>query len=497
MATLRKLASETVIYGLSSIVGRFINWLMIPLYTTIFQEPNYPKSEYGIQTKIMAFVAVISILLTYGMETGYFRFISDKTADKTKIYNTIMTSLLTTSLLFVILILLFTPALAQALYITDRTYILPILGLTLAIDAYCSIPFARLRAENRPMRFAIIKLINIGVNVGANLFFFLLCPYIFEKYPNSFIQNIYNHDIGIGYVFISFFLASFITLLLLFPLLKDFKPSFEKPLVKKIIRYTYPIMLVGLVGQFNLHFDKMAMDKLLNTSNALDKVAEYGAVFRLGVLMTLFTQAYRYAFEPFFFKNKTLKNAKELYADALKYFFITGLFGFLAVVFYIDWIALLLGKSYREGIYIVPYILLANLALGVYYSLSVWYKLTDKTIYGAYMATGGTIITIGLNILLVPRYGYIGAAYAFLISAITMTICSYILGQRIYKIPYQTGKLIFYLLISLFFFILSQSSFIENLSDYGKFTIKTCMLILFVLGIVWKEPKLRNLIRHE
>lgn len=493
MATLRKLANETVLYGLSSILGRLINWFLVPLYTNVFQEPNYPKSEYGIQTKIMAFVAVLTILITYGMETGFFRFTSDKKENQDQVYSTILTSLLSTSILFVILICVFLSPLSQMMHISGRSYLLLLLAITLGIDAFCSIPFAKLRVDNQPLRFAVIKLVNIGVNVSANLFFFLLCPYILEKEPSSFIRYIYNHDIGIGYVFISYLLASIVTLVLLLPLLKGFRFRINKLLLKRVLNYSFPIMLVGLVATLNINFDKMAMDTLLVGKEALNKVADYGAVFKLGVIMTLFTQAYRYAFEPFFFKNKSMNNAKILYADALKFFFITGLIAFLAVVFYIDWIALLLGKSYRGGIKIVPIILFANLFLGVYYSLSLWYKLTDKTRYGAYLAFVGLLITITLNLLLVPRYGYIGAAYAFLFSAITMTVCSYLLGQKFYYVPYQIKQLVVYLVIALGCFGLSEMSFVQEIIVWKQMIIKTFLLIFFCTIVVLSEPKLKSL----
>lgn len=495
MATLKKLAGETVLYGVSSILGRFINWLMVPLYTQIFQEPNYPKSEYGIQTQIMAYVAVLMVLLTYGMETGYFRFASDKKYDKKSIFNTTQSALMISSLLFVMLVFAFLQPLALWLNVPERSYILIILALTLAIDAYSSVPFAKLRLDSRPLRFATIKLLNIGINVGANLFFFLFCPYWLSKNPDSWLQNIYHHEVGIGYVFISYLLAAFITLLLLLPTLSGLRFSLHKPLFYKIFKYALPIMLVGLASMLNLNFDKIAMKQLLLGNDVLEKVAEYGAAFKLGVLMTLFTQAYRYAFEPFFFSNKAVANAKQLYADAFKFFTIIGLIGFLGVVFYIDIIGLLIGKSYHEAFIIVPYILLANLFLGMYYSLSLWYKLTDKTHYGAYMAFGGAAITICLNIVLVPRIGYIGAAYAFLISSFVMFVTSFVWGQKKYPIPYDTKKIILYFLLAIFLFVASY--WFELTEQWLGLVLKTLLLLGFLFVIWIFEPKLQRIFHKK
>ncbi|PIF03068.1 MAG: hypothetical protein CR987_00795, partial [Draconibacterium sp.] len=439
------------------------NWAMVPLYTSVFQEPNYPKSEYGIQTEIMAYVAVLMTLLTYGMETSFFRYSSDNKENKSVIFATSQTSLLISSLFFVVIIWLFLPMLSGWFGIANRSYILVFLAITLAIDAYSSIPFVKLRLESRALRFASIKLLNILINVGANLFFFLFCPYWLSKYPDSWLTTIYHHDVGIGYVFISYFLAAFCTLLFLLPTLKGSRLALDKKILSKMLKYGLPIMLVGLASMLNINFDKIAMKMLLTGDDIMGQLGEYGAAFKLGVLMTLFTQAYRYAFEPFFFTNKTAENSKQLYADALKFFTIIGLLGFLGVVFYIDFIGLLLGKSYREALPIVPYILLANLFLGIYYSLSLWYKLTDKTHYGAYLAFGGAAITLLLNILLVPRIGYIGSAYAFLASTFCMVLASYYLGQKHYPVPYAIKRILGYFALAIFLFIISTYISIENI----------------------------------
>lgn len=493
MATLRKLAGDTALYGISSILGRFINWALVPLYTFVFQEPNYPKSEYGIQTQVMAYVAVLIVLLTYGMETSFFRFASDKKNDKDVVFGTTQTSLAITSLLFIGIVAMFLPTLAGWLNVKSRSCILLLLAFTLAIDAYSTIPFAKLRLDNRPLRFASIKLINIGVNVLANLFFFLFCPYWLSKYPDSWIQHIYQHDVGVGYVFVSYFLAAAVTLVLLLPALKGVRFIIKKSLLRKMFRYALPIMIVGLASMLNLQFDKIAMKHLLPSADALGQLAEYGAASKLGVLMTIFTQAYRYAFEPFFFANKTDENAKGIYADALKFFTIIGLVGFLGVVFYLDIIGLIIGKSYHRAFVIVPFILLANLFLGMYYSLSLWYKLTDKTQFGAYMALGGVVITVVLNIMLVPRMGYIGAAYAFLTSTFLMFVVSFIWGQKYYPIPYDVKKIFFYFGLAIILFFVSVWVTIPN--EWLNYGFRTLLLLAFLLVVWTQEPQLKKILR--
>lgn len=465
---------------------------MVPLHTIVFQEPNYPKAEYGIQTYLMGLVAVCMVLLTFGLETGFFRFASDKKEQKHIVYSTLMTSLLISSGLFVLVCILFMYPLSGILEIADRPYFIPLLAITLGIDVYSSIPFAKLRLDSRPLRFATIKLINISVNVLSNLFFLLLCPYLLAKYPNSWVGNLYQQEIGIGYVFISYFIASLVTFLLLIPELKTARFSIDTKLFKRIVKYSFPVMAVGLASQLNLNFDKIAMKDLLQSADAFGSLGEYSAGFKLGVLMTLFTQAYRYAFEPFFFSNKSNTNSKTLYANALKYFIVIGLLGFLGVVFYLDWIQYLIGKSFRGGIIIVPYILLANLFLGVYYSLSLWYKLTDKTYFGAYMAIGGGVLTIILNIVLVPRIGYMGAAYAFLISSFLMTLVSFFLGQKYYPVPYDVKRILFYFALAIGLFIFSQYLVFD---DKWLNTIFRTLLILTFVGIaIGREEELSRIV---
>lgn len=480
MNPLKKLAGETAIYGVSSILGRLLNWLLVPLYTNIFAE-----SEYGIVTNLMAYVAMTLVILIYGLETGYFRFANDETY-KSKIYSTTFFSVTSTSLLFLLTFFLFIDPIASFLNVGDRSTILVLLALTLVLDAITSLPFAKLRQQNRPMRYAFIKLSNIGVNLGLNLFFLLLCPKLNAWFPDLGITRIWNPEIGIGYIFIAMFVASLFNLILLLPELIKTELQFDIALLREVLTYSSPILVVSIAAQINLNVDKILMPKLISDAEeALAQTGIYGANFKLAVIMTLFIQAFRFAFEPFFFSQNKDEGSKQLYADVLKYFVIFGILIFLGVMFYLDIVKILIGPEYHEGLGVVPIVLLANFFLGVFFSLSLWYKLTDKTRFGAYMALGGAAITLILNIVLVPKMGFYGAAIAILVCSIFMTITSYVLGQRYYPIPYQLKRIILYFGMGMLFYFVSTYIQLEN--HWIKMLAKTPLMILFLVAVIQKE----------
>ncbi|MFA9371721.1 MAG: polysaccharide biosynthesis C-terminal domain-containing protein [Labilibaculum antarcticum] len=480
MNPLKKLAGETVIYGASSIIGRLLNWLLVPLYTNLF----IPE-QYGIVTNLMSYVAILLVVLTYGMETGYFRFASkEKENDLT--FSTSFISLIVTSVLFLIAIASFLNPLSLYLDIpANKSYII-LLALTLGFDAITSLPFAKLRQENRAVRYAGLKLINIGVNLGINLFFLLLCPWIYNNFPEFPITKIWNPEFGIGYIFLAIFVSSFINLLLLLPDILKVKFRLDRKLLFKILGYSSPILIVSICGTLNINLDKMIMPELIpEAQNPFYQTGIYGANYKLAVIMTLFIQAFRYSFEPFFFSQAKEKNSKQVYADVLKYFVIFGLIIFLSVMFYLDIVKILIDPSYHEGLVIVPYILLANLFFGIFFSLSLWYKLTDNTRFGAYIAIIGTIITVVLNIILVPKFGYMGAAYSVLACFFTITVISYIAGQKYYPVQYDLKRILFYLFLALVVFIASTYIDIEN--QWLKMAAKTPLLLLFGAVVIQKE----------
>lgn len=480
MNPLKKLAGETAIYGVSSIVGRFLNWLLFPVYTYIFA-----PDEYGIVANLMSYVALFLVLLTYGMETGYFRF-ANKEGKADITFTTGFFSLSASTLVFWILIFVFLNPLADYLKISEHKEYILLLAATLGLDAITALPFARLRLQNRAFRYAGLKLINIFGNLGINLFFLVLCPWIHENFPNVPIETIWNPDIGVGYIFIAFCVASVINFLLLLPDLKSLQFKIDSGLLKEILSYSWPILIVSVCGQINLNLDKMLMPNLIPESmDPMYQTGIYGANYKLAVIMTLFIQAFRYAFEPFFFAQSKQENSKQVYADVLKYFTVFCLLIFLGVMFYIDIVKLLIKSNYHEGLSIVPYVLLGNLFFGVFFSLSLWYKLSDKTRYGAIMAIIGSIITIALNIILVPKIGYQGAAYAVFLCFGIMMVVSYILGQRHYPVPYDIKRILFYFIFAMILFAVGSQIRIEN--QWLKMLAKTPLLLAFIAVVIQKE----------
>ncbi len=455
----------------------------MPLYVSLFA-----PDIYGIVTNLYSYVAFFMVFLTYGMETGFFRFAS-KNADSEKVYSTSLVSLVFTSLVFIILVLFLKSNLANAINYPNHSEYILWLAIILGIDAITAIPFARLRLNNRPIKFAFIKLVNIGFNIAFNLFFLLLCPKLAENNPDSFITIFYSKEIGVGYVFISNLLASFITLLMLFPDIVKISFRFELRLLRKILSYSFPILIVGLAGIINQHIDKILIPFLIpEDQNPMQQLGIYGAGVKIAVLMNMFIQAFRYAFEPFFFSQSEGKNDKKIHADIMKYFIIFGLLIFLGMVLYIDVIKLIIPNTeYHEGFSIVPVILLANLFFGIYFALSMWYKLTDMTRYGAYIAIFGAIITISLNVILIPVFGYKGSAFTVLICFFTMALISYFLGQKYYPIPYNVKRIAFYFLITAVIFIVSTITSAQP--AITKYLSHTFLILIFLISIIMLEKR--------
>lgn len=488
MNPLKKLLGQTGIYGGTTIVGRFLNWLLVPLYTNIF-----PSETYGIVINLLAITAIAQTLLTYGTETGFFRFASDKSL-KNKVFTSLFTSLFFTSLLFVCIASIFLSDIGILLGISGNEIFLRWLVLTLFFDILSSIPFAKLRLENKPVKFGVIKVINILINIGLNLFFLLLCPYIAKTNSDSWILYFYDQNLGIGYIFLAYLISAFITFLMLIPEFLTFRFSYiDRKLLGKILKYSFPILLVSMAGMINIQVDKTLLPHLL-AENGFHNTGIYGANYKLSIVMILFVSAFRYAYEPFFFSQKKSKDSKLIYADVLKYFVIFGLLVFLVVTLYIDIFKYFIGKDYHEGLFIVPIILMANFFYGIFYSLSLWYKLTDKTKYGAYLAIGGVIITLSLNILLVPVIGFIGAAIATLVCFVAMSIASYLLGQKHYPIKYDLKSIIIYFLLSLILF--SINLLLKSDLLFLRLAINTILILAFILFVFYKEPMLRKSVTH-
>jgi len=465
---------------MSSIIGRFLNWWLVPYYSRLFL-----PDVYAVVTNLYAYVAFLLILLTYGMETGFFRFAS-KSDNPKKVYSTSVISLFFTTISFILLLLVFKNDIAQLINYEDHSEYILWLSIIVGLDAFTAIPFAKLRLENRPLKFALIKFINIGFNIGFNLFFLSLCPYLLKQNPDSFVSVFYSPNIGVGYVLISNLLATSITLILLLPEILKISFEFDKKLLLKMLDYSFPVLIVGLAGMVNQNIDKILIPFLVHEErDAMYQLGIYGANYKIAVLMNMFIQAFRYAFEPFFFSRGTAKDDKKVHAVIMNYFVIFGLLIFLGIMLYIDIVKILIDSSYHEGLKIVPIILLANLFLGIYYALSLWYKLVDKTRYGAYIAIIGAIITLILNIVLIPLLGYMGSAIAVFVCFFTMMVISYFMGQKFYPISYNVKSIGMYTAVALALYFLSTLT--TSFTAIYKFGLNTALFIVFLAYIYFKE----------
>ncbi len=476
---LKRLAGETAVYGLGTIVPRLLNYFLVPFYTRIFDE-----NAYGQITELYAWVAITMVVLTYGMETAFFRF-ANKEKNPKKVFNTATTSLLITSLAFIGVVALFLKDISTAIKYEGNSEYIIILAIIVAIDAFTSLPFAYLRFMNKAKRFSFIKITSVVVNIFFNFLFLLIIPKALGEDVNDLI--IYKNSELIVFVFIANLLSTITSLLLLAPELKTFKFHIDRVLFNKLLAYGLPILIIGFAGMINEVSDKILLKYLLPKDiDAQAQIGIYGANYKLAILMALFIQMFRYAAEPFFFAESDKKNAKETYSKVMTYFVIFTLFIFLGVTLFIDVFKYFIGPNFWAGLMIVPIILAAKLFLGVFYNLSVWYKLTNKTLYGATIAVTGAIITIVLNIILIPKYGFVGSAWANFFCYLSMMLISFLWGRKIYKVNYQLKKIGAYTLLAAIIFYLSTIISIE-----GRFLafLFNALLLLAYVGIVFIREK--------
>lgn len=481
MSQIKKLAGQTIIYGLSNMLGRFLNYLLVPLHTMVLG-----KFFYGKLTYIYSSTAILLVLLTYGLETGFFRFASKKDEDYNKVLGTSIYSILFTTSFFIILSIIFKDLWKNYFEVNQYKIVIYFIFI-IGFDVLNAIPFAKLRIDERPVKFMFIKLIGIGINIGLNLFYLLICRKLNAAGNTGFLASIYKPELVLDYVLIANLVSSAFTFIILLPEIIKVKPEFDFGLLKRILNYSFPILLIGLAGQFNDQIDKILIPKLINEPNPMEQLGIYGANFKLSVLMVLFIQMFRYAAEPFFFKNSESKNAKKLYADVMNYFIIFGLIIFLGVIFYIDVLKHFIDKEFWEGLYVVPILLIAKLIFGILFSLSIWYKVTDKTKYGILIAVIGAFITITMNVILLPKIGYLGSAIASLVSYSVMLIVSYYLSRKHYLIPYNFKKIGFYFILSFALFMVMKLIQIENQIAY--YTIATVLILGFIFTAYIIEKK--------
>ena len=483
MSVLKKLAGETVIYGVPSIVGRFLNLLLTPLYTYTFL-----PGTFGILSNILAYVTFFQVFLTYGMETAYFRF-AGKSENPEKVFTTSMVSLGITSVAFIVLILSFAKNISGWIDYEGHPEYIIWMGITVALDTLCAIPFAKLRLQSRPYKFALLKLVNIGLSIFLNVFWIYLCPKLLHSNPDSFVQYIYNPKIGIGYAFISYLVSSAITLLFFIPDLKIKKSNFDGLLLRQMLKYGWPILVIGVAGMVNLQIDKILLPKLLvGSDDPIYVLGIYSAAGKLAILMTLFIQAFRFSFEPFLFSHYKNEDSKKIYAVIMKYFVILGLIIFLGVIFYMDILKYFIGNSksgYHEGLKVVPWLLMGNLFLGIFYTQSLWYKLTDQTHFGARFAIIGAVITFVLNVLLIPVLGYMACGYVFFTASLEMTVMSYLVGQKYFPVKYDLKRIGAYFVVAMLLYLITiLLPFGDKLLRMG---FNTILFMIFFLFIWFKE----------
>ena len=473
MANLKSVVKDTAIYGLSSIVGRFLNYLLVPLYTA---KLSAASGGYGVITNVYAYTALLMVILTYGMETTFFRYVNKEGENPDKVYSTTMISVASTSLLFVLLVLLFLQPISSFMGYADHSSYIWVMAVTVAVDAFACIPFAYLRYKKRPMKFAILKLANIMMAILLNLFFFLLLP--------AWTGN--GGLVDAGY---AFYINLFCSVALLFFLLKEITAvpfDFDKALLRRMLSYSWPILVLGVAGILNQTADKILFPYIYQGTDAHSQLGIYGAASKIAMIMAMITQAFRYAYEPFVFGNNNDKDSRNTYAKAMKFFIIFTLLAFLVVMAYIDLLKYIIGRDYWEGLKVVPVVMAAEIMMGIYFNLSFWYKLIDKTIWGAWFSGIGCVVLITVNVLFVPRYGYMACAWAgFMGYASAMTI-SYLVGQKKYPINYPLKEIVFYVALAAVLYIgIGYSN--RLLPLWAALAMNTVIVFLFIAYIVKKD----------
>ena len=478
---IKKLASQTVIYGIPSIAGRFLNYLLTYLYTRVFA-----LDQFGVNSEFYAYSGFFTVLLLFGMDTAFFRFVKDA-KDKDKVYATVLNFIIPSSGIFLLLMYAIGHPLAGLLKYPDHINYIHWFAWMLALDSIAAIPFVKLRSENKAAKFATIKIIEIAVNILLNVFFLIFCRHAYLTAPDSFLARLYSPTLGIGYVFVINLAASAVKMLLLSPELKSIMNGFDRELFNRMIRYSMPMVIIGFAGIINEMLDRMILKYMLPYDNItnLKMLGIYGACYKLSILMSLFIQAFRFAAEPFFFAHADKENSKKLYADVMNYFVIFCVFVFLLVMLYMDWFQYFIGKDYRVGLPVVPILLVANLCLGIYVNLSIWYKLTDRTLLGAMVSFGGAALTVVLNLVFIPKYGYMASAWATLACYGSMAIASYILGQKYFPVNYYLKKDVGYMFFGLALWVLFDWLHLHAWSNHGHVWILSSIMMLVFLAVVW------------
>lgn len=494
MSALKKLASQTAYYGVSSILARMLNYALVPLHTRVLSN----VSDYGIIGELYAYIAFINILFLYGMETAFFRF-ANKSENAKDIYNKTFSSVFFSTIVFCAVFFLYSSNILNYLSEGDaslyRIEYVWIFICILGLDALSAIPFAKLRLDNRPKKFASIRVANILLNVLLNVYFLIICPWWNQNYTANFFTSFYNSNDAVLYIFICNLMASLLTLVLLYKEILIVKITWAWSEMKSIYLYALPLLFAGLAGMTNETLDRILLKEYLpgELSSRLSQIGIYNAAYKLSIFMTLAVQAFRMAAEPYFFSINKNQDAKYTYAKVMNYFVLVCAIIFLGVSTHLNILAYLLGEQYRSGLDVVPILLMANLFLGIYLNLSIWYKLSDKTMYALYITSIGALLSIGLNILWIPSFGYMAAAYTTLICYFSMCAIAYLFGQKFYPIPYNLFRTFSYIIIALILFIISNAINTYFKDNFILSQITSSFVFIIFLAYALLEFKSRKL----
>lgn len=472
MSKLQLLAKDTAIYGLSSIIGRFLNYFLTPLYTITLSAAS---GAYGVITNIYAYTALITVLLTFGMETTYFRFTNKTQEDPTRVYSTTLISVGTVALAFIVTVLLLLNPLSRFMGYADHPEYVGVMAVTVAVDAFLCIPFSHLRQQNRALRFASLKLVNIMMSIVLNIVYF-----------------VWLGGKDVGYVFYINLVCTLMLALLMCKELTGFSYVLDKALLRRMLKYAWPILILGIAGILNQAADKMLFPYIYKGADAQEQLGIYGAAFKVAMIMGMITQAFRYAYEPIVFASAKDKGQNEMYAKAMKYFVIFTLLAYLMVMAYLDVLKFVIGSDYWSGLSVVPIVMAAEIMMGVYFNLSFWYKLIDKTIWGAVFSGIGCAVLLAVNFIFVPRYGYMACAWGGFAGYGVAMVLSYVVGQKYYPINYPMQSILYYVLLTAVS-CLAMNYVHDRSGMMLSLVFNTLVVVFFISVMVHNDFPLSNL----
>ena len=483
MASIKKLAGQTAIYGFSSIIGRFLNYLLVPLYTYKIAAAS---GGYGVVTNIYAYTGLLLVLLTFGMETTFFRFATKENSDPNKAFSTAGLSVGFVSLVFVALVLAFLKPIAGIMAYDSHPEYIAIMATVVGLDAFQAILFARLRYEQKALKFACLKLLFIFMNIGLNLFVFLAAPALAERYPD--LMSWYHIENQVLYIFLINLICTSIVTFGFIPEIRKLRYGIDFAMLKEMLKYTWPLLLLGLTGILNQVADKICFRYLVPGSEGEVQLGIYGACVKIAMIMAMITQAFRYAYEPFVFGSNKDRNSAEMQAKVMNYFILCTLFAFMAVVAYLPILKYIIKSDYWEGLRVVPIVMMAEIFMGIYFNLSFWYKLTGQTWWGAIFSAIGCIVLLAINIIFVPQVGYMACAWGGFAGYGVCMILSYLVGRKKNPIPYDLKSALFYIIITLILYM--AIAYLPEFNLIITLVLNTVILLLFVAAVAWKEKEL-------